>query len=154
MVIKPNRGQSSFRLEGQKEWLIGSAIMETLTPWIASGTITKLKRGTGKDRSKSPEILGTLVAVAIEKSKATAYAYTAATKKLELAENKIKHLEQKFLNFVFGKDDCCGERFYKGLLDEIMMFERTLNKAEIMQLATIGLNVEAKNKIAHFMGDC
>ena len=90
--------------------------------------------------------------MAVEKSKATAYAYTAATKKLELAENKIKHLEQKFLNFVFGKDDCCGERFYKGLLDEIMMFERTLNKAEIMQLATIGLNVEAKNKLATSWG--
>ena len=85
--------------------------------------------------------------MAIEKSKAIAYAYTAATKKLELAENKIKHLEQSFLNFVFGKDDCCDARFYKGFLDEIMMFERTLNKAEIMQLATIGLNVEAKNKL-------
>ena len=62
-----------------------------------------------------------LVAVAVEKKKATAYAYTAATKKLEMAENNIKHLEQKFLNFVFGKDDCCGSRFYKGLLDEIMI---------------------------------
>jgi len=77
---------------------------------------------------------------------------TAAIKKLEMAENKIKHLEQSFLNFVFGKDDCCGERFYKGLLDEIMMFERTLNKAEIMQLATIDLNVEAKNKLATSWG--
>ncbi len=89
---------------------------------------------------------------AVEKKKATAYAYTAATKKLEMAENKIEHLEQAPLNFVFGKDDCCGARYYKGLLDEIMMFERTLNKAEIMQLATIGLNVETKNKLTTSWG--
>ena len=93
-----------------------------------------------------------LVAVAIEKKKATAYAYTAATKKLEMAENKIDHTEQAFLNFVFGKDDCWGQRFYKGMLDEIMMFERTLDKAEILQLATIGLNVEAKNKLTTSWG--
>ena len=94
-----------------------------------------------------------MVAVAIEKKKATAYAYTAATKKLEMAENKIDHIEQAPLNFVFGKDDCCGARYYKGLLDEIMMFDRTLNKAEIMQLATIGLNVEAKNKLTTSWGE-
>ena len=102
---------------------------------------------------KIPKDTWGLVAVAIEKKKATAYAYTAATKKLEMAENKIEHLEQAFLNFVFGKDDCCGSRFYKGLLDEIMMFERTLDKEEIMQLATIGLNVESKNKLATSWGE-
>ena len=101
---------------------------------------------------KIPKDTWGLVAVAIEKTKATAYVYTAATKKLEMAENNIKHIKQAFLNFVFGKDDCCGERFYKGLLDEVMMFERTLNKAEIMQLATIGLNVESKNKLATSWG--
>ena len=101
---------------------------------------------------KIPKDTLALVAVAIEKKKATAYAYTAATKKLEMAENKIDHIEQAFLNFVFGKDDCCGSRFYKGLLDEIMMFERTLDKAEILQLATIGLNVESKNKLATSWG--
>ena len=101
---------------------------------------------------KNPQRYLGLVAIAVEKKKATAYAYTAATKKLETAENNIKHLEQKFLNFVFGKDDCCGSRFYKGLLDEIMMFERALSKAEIMQLATIGLNVESKNKLATSWG--
>ena len=102
---------------------------------------------------KIPKETWALVAIAIEKSKATAYAYIAATKKLELAENKIKHLEQAPLNFVFGKDDCCGERFYKGLLDEIMMFDRSLSKDEILQLATSGLtNVEAKNKLTTSWG--
>ena len=101
---------------------------------------------------KIPKDTWGLVAVAIEKKKATAYAYTAATKKLEMAENKIEHIEQAPLNFVFDKDDCCGARYYKGLLDEIMMFERTLNKAEIMQLATIGLNVETKNKLTTSWG--
>jgi len=73
-----------------------------------------------------------------------------ASEKLEMAENKIDHVLQAPLNFVFGRDS--GTRFYKGLLDEIMMFERTLNKAEIMQLATIGLNVEAKNKLSTSWG--
>ena len=54
--------------------------------------------------------------------------------------------------FIFGKDDCCGQRFYQGILDEVMMFERTLNKDEIMRLATIGLNVESKNKLATSWG--
>jgi hypothetical protein len=34
-----------------------------------------------------------------------------------------------------------------------MMFDRTLDKAEIMQLATIGLNVEAKNKLTTSWGE-
>ncbi len=102
---------------------------------------------------KIPQDTWALIAVAIEKTKATTYAYTAATKKLELAENKIDHIEQAPSNFVFGKDDCCGQRFYQGILDEVMMFKRTLNKAEIMQLATIGLNVESKNKLATSWGE-
>ncbi len=105
-----------------------------------------------KGSIKIPKDTWALVAVAVEKKKATAYAYTASTKKLEMAENEIEHIEQSFLNFVFGKDDCCGSRFYQGLLDEIMMFERTLDKAEILQLATIGLNVESKNKLATSWG--
>ena len=106
-----------------------------------------------KGSIKIPKDTWALVAVAVEKKKATAYAYTASTKKLEMAENEIEHIEQSFLNFVFGKDDCCGSRFYQGLLDEIMMFERTLDKEEIMQLATIGLNVESKNKLATSWGE-
>ena len=105
-----------------------------------------------KESIKIPKDTWALVAVAIEEKKATAYAYTAKTKKLEMAENKIEHIKQSFLNFVFGKDDCCGTRFYQGMLDEIMMFERTLDKEEIMQLATIGLNVESKNKLATSWG--
>ena len=46
-----------------------------------------------KSLIKIPKDTWALVAVAIEKSKAITYAYTAATKKLELADNKIKHLE-------------------------------------------------------------
>ena len=99
---------------------------------------------------KIPKDTWGLVAVAIEKKKATAYAYTAASEKLEMAENKIDHVLQAPLNFVFGRDS--GTRFYKGLMDEVMMFERTLNKDEIMQLATVGLNVKPKNKLATSWG--
>ena len=102
---------------------------------------------------KIPQDTWALVAIAIEKKRATAYIYKAAFRKLEVAENKIEHLEQAPTNFVFGKDDCCGAPFYKGLLDEIMMFDRTLSKDEILQLATIGLNVEDKNKLTTSWGD-
>ena len=99
---------------------------------------------------KIPKDTWGLVAIAIEKKKATAYAYTAASEKLEMAENKIDHVLQAPRSFVFGRDS--GTRFYQGLMDEVMMFERTLNKDEIMQLATVGLNVKPKNKLATSWG--
>ena len=134
---------------GQAYWMGYHGATDTLT-YVYNNN--KADTWDWQGSVKIPKDTWGLVAIAVEKSKATAYAYTAATKKLETAENKIKHLEQAFLNFVFGKDDCCGSRFDAGLLDEIMMFERTLNKAEIMQLATIGLNVESKNKLATSWG--
>ena len=67
-----------------------------------------------------------------------------------MAENKIDHVLQAPRSFVFGRDS--GTRFYQGLMDEVMMFERTLNKDEIMQLATVGLNVKPKNKLATSWG--
>lgn len=100
-----------------------------------------------------PKQTWALVAVAIEKGRATTYAYTASTKKLDVAINKIKHLKQSPQKFVFGKDDCCGQRFYKGLLDEVMMFERALDKSEILQLASSGLtNVSTRNKLTTSWG--
>ena len=79
------------------------------------------------------------LAIAIEKKKATAYAYTAASEKLEMAENKIDHVLQAPRSFVFGRDS--GTRFYQGLMDEVMMFERTLNKDEILRLIYLPKNL-------------
>ena len=142
---------SARGLGAQAYWMGFRAGTDTLTyVWNNNSAATYNWDGS----IKIPQDTWALVAVAIEQSKATAYAYTAASKKLEVAENKIEHLEQAPLNFVFGKDDCCGARFYKGLLDEIMMFDRPLSKDEILQLATIGLtNVEAKNKLTTSWGD-
>ena len=135
---------------GQAYWMGYHGATDTLTYVYNNNSA---QTWDWKGSIKIPKDTWALVAMAIEKPKATAYIYTAATKKLEMAENKIDHIEQAPLNFVFGKDDCCGARYYKGLLDEIMMFDRTLNKAEIMQLATIGLNVEAKNKLTTSWGE-
>ena len=43
---------------------------------------------------KIPQDTWALIAVAIEKTKATAYAHTESTKKLAIAENKIDHIDK------------------------------------------------------------
>jgi len=136
---------------GQAYWMGYHGATDTLTYVYNNNSA---QTWDWKGSIKIPKDTWALVAMAIEKSKATAYIYTAATKKLEMAENKIEHTEQAPLNFVFGKDDCCGSRFYKGLLDEVMMFDRSLSKDEILHLATSGLrtNVEAKNKLTTSWG--
>ena len=80
-----------------------------------------------------------LVAIAIEPNKATAYVYHEATGKLDAKVNDIPHIEQTVMNLKFGWDECCGTRYFKGLIDEVMVYNRTLNADEIKRLATVGL---------------
>jgi hypothetical protein len=81
----------------------------------------------------------TLVAIAIEPNKATAYTYHEATGQLNAKVNDIPHIEQKVVNLKFGWDECCGARYFKGLIDEVMIYDRTLNADEIKNLAVVGL---------------
>ena len=80
-----------------------------------------------------------LVAIAIEPNKATAYIYHEASGKLDAKVNDIPHIEQTVMNLKFGWDECCGARYFKGLIDEVMVYDRTLSADEIKRLATVGL---------------
>ena len=95
-----------------------------------------------------PEDKWALVAIAIEPDKATSYIYHKETDKLDAEVNGIPHLEQTVINLKFGWDECCGARYFKGLIDEVMIYDRTLDADDIKRLATIGLPVESQGKLA------
>ena len=95
-----------------------------------------------------PEDKWALVAIAIEPDKATSYIYHRATDTLDSAVNDIPHVEQTVINLKFGWDECCGARYFEGIIDEVMIYDRTLNADDIKRLATIGLPVESQGKLA------
>lgn len=101
-----------------------------------------------KGAPEIPKDQWALVAIAIEPDKATSYIYHRATDTLDSAVNDIPHLEQTVINLKFGWDECCGARYFQGLIDEVMIYDRTLNADDIKRLATIGLPVESKGKLA------
>ena len=88
------------------------------------------------------------MAIAIEPDKATSYIYHRNSDKLDSEVNDIPHIEQTVKNLKFGWDECCGARYFKGLIDEVMIYDRTLNADDLKRLATVGLPVESKGKLA------
>ncbi len=95
-----------------------------------------------------PQDKWALVAIAIEEEKATSYIYHRDDGTLDSAVNEIAHIEQTVKNLKFGWDECCGARYFKGIIDEVMIFDRTLSADEITNLAVAGLPVESKDKLA------
>ncbi|MBI1924274.1 hypothetical protein HYR99_08480 [Candidatus Poribacteria bacterium] len=89
-----------------------------------------------------------MTAIAIEPKKATSYTYSSKTDKLTAKVNAIAHVKQKIVNLKFGWDECCGARYFKGKIDEVMIFNRTLAENEILQLAKQGLAVDSGGKLA------
>ncbi len=100
-----------------------------------------------KEASEIPEDKWALVAIAIAPDKATSYVYHRATGKLDAADNDITHIEQTVINLKFGWDECCGARYFKGIIDEVMVYDRALNAADIERLATVGLAVDSNGKL-------
>ena len=102
---------------------------------------------------KIPQDEWALVAITIEPDKATAYVYTDSGG-LKKGVNEIKHIEQTVAdNLKFGWDECCGpQRHFKGLIDEVMIFDRALDEDEILSLALKGLAVEPAEKLATTWG--
>lgn len=95
-----------------------------------------------------PQDRWALVAIAIAEDKATSYVYDRDSGTLDSADNKISHVEQTVINLKFGWDDCCGARYFKGIIDDVMVFDRTLSADEITDLAAGGLPVESRGKLA------
>ena len=87
-----------------------------------------------------------LAAMTIEPEHATLYIYSDAGG-LEKGINDIPHVEQEIGVLNIGWVDCCGgNRYFKGIIDEVMIFDRALSEDEILQLAAQGLAVEPLNK--------
>ena len=122
-------------------WWMGVAANNTLTyVWNNNSALTWNWQGA----PEIPEDKWALVAIAIEPAKATSYIYHKDSGKLDAEVNDIPHIEQMVVNLKFGWDECCGARFFKGLIDEVMIYDRTLNADDLKRLATIGLPVESK----------
>lgn len=103
---------------------------------------------------KIPQNDWAMTVIAIEPKKTTAYIYTDADK-LKKGENAIAHVEQTVENLKFGWDECCGAnaRHFKGLIDEVLIYDRILADDEILKLATGGLEaVDALGKLTTTWG--
>lgn len=126
-------------------WWMGVAANNTLTyVWNNNSAQTWNWQGA----PEIPENKWALVAIAIEPDKATSYIYHRDSDKLASEVNDIPHIEQTVKNLKFGWDECCGARYFKGLIDEVMIYDWTLNADDIKRLATVGLPVESKGKLA------
>lgn len=101
-----------------------------------------------KGAPEIPEDKWALVAIAIDPDKATSFIYHRDSGKLDAEVNDIGHIEQTVINLKFGWDECCGARYFKGLIDEVMIYDRTLVADDIERLATVGLPVESAGKLA------
>ena len=88
------------------------------------------------------------VAIAIQPEKATSYVYHTATDTHETAVNEIEHIQQTVMNLKFGWDECRGARYFRGVIDEVMIYNLILNADEIKKLATIAVSVESTEKLA------
>ena len=99
-----------------------------------------------------PEDEWALAAMTIQPERATLYIYTDANG-LTSGANEIPHIEQEIGVLNIGWVDCCGgNRYFRGIIDEVMIFDRALSEAEILKLARQGLAVESLNKLATTWG--
>ena len=89
-----------------------------------------------------------MAALAIGPDRATGYIYSDADG-LDASANEAAHVEQTVGQIEIGWVDCCGgTRFFKGILDEVMIYHRELSEEDVLQLATQGLAVEPAGKLA------
>jgi hypothetical protein len=72
-------------------------------------------------------------AVAIEPSKAALYLWDG--KEMKTAVHEVTHEAEQFdMPVQLGRDPADGSRFFKGALDEVRLFDSTLNNDQIMSL--------------------
>ncbi len=94
-----------------------------------------------------PENEWAFAAMTIEPEQATLYIYTDADG-LDKGINDIPHIEQEIGKLNIAWVDCCGgNRYFKGIIDEVMIFDRALSEDELLQLAKQGLAVEPAHKL-------
>jgi len=83
------------------------------------------------------------VAVALDPAQATEYIYTDADG-LKSATNTTAHPAEPIDKMQLGNDACCGDtRWFIGMMDEAVIYSRTLTKDDILELATKGVSTTA-----------
>ncbi len=88
-----------------------------------------------------------MTALTVDPDKATAYVYSEADG-LQQGSNDIPHIEQTVGVLNIGWVDCCGGgRYFQGIIDEVMIYDRALNADELESLATGGLAIIAPDAI-------
>ncbi|MBD3181248.1 hypothetical protein GF312_03080 [Candidatus Poribacteria bacterium] len=89
-----------------------------------------------------------MAALTIGPDAGTAYIYTDDDG-LQSAAQEAEHIEQTVGELNIGWVDCCGgTRYFNGIIDEVMIYNRELTEEDILQLATKGLSVEPAGKLA------
>ena len=80
-----------------------------------------------------------MVAVAIEPSKAAAYVWTEANR-LQKGLHQIEHKAQKINGLIIGRDEHprFPARYFHGLIDEVRIYDYALSEAEIEELCAKG----------------
>lgn len=102
--------------------------------------------------AKIPQDTWAFAAITVEPDKATSYIYTEAGG-MTKGENKIPHIVETLDKLKFGWDECCGgDRHFKGIIDEVMIYNRALSQNELVDLAKVGLAVEPTGKTASAWG--
>ncbi len=82
-----------------------------------------------------PQDRWVFAALAIQPQKATLYLYDPDTGELQIAENPIVHTAEEFDGpLCIGKDSGFDDRYFKGTIDAVQLFDFTLSRAQIEQV--------------------
>ena len=93
-----------------------------------------------------------MAALTIGPDAGTGYIYTDEGG-LDSSAQVAGHVEQTVGVLNIGWVDCCGAvRYFMGVIDEVMIYNRELTEDDILQLATQGLSVEPASKLATSWG--
>jgi len=93
-----------------------------------------------------------MTALTVDPDKAVTYVYTDADG-MDQGSNDIPHVEQIVGALNIAWVDCCGgTRYFKGVIDEVMIYDRALTEDDLTKLATGGLGVEPFDKLSTTWG--
>ncbi len=93
-----------------------------------------------------------MVAISLQPTEATAYVYTDANG-LQSATNVAAHPVETIDMLSFGWDTAGDERWFSGIMDEALIYNRALSEDDILQLAVSGASaVEAGGKLTTTWG--
>jgi hypothetical protein len=100
-----------------------------------------------------PQNTWAMVAISIDPKAANAYVFTDKDG-VKSATNTVAHAAETISAMQIGNDACCAGRWFVGLMDEAIIYNRPLTKDDIVELATKGLTaaVESKDKTATTWG--